>query len=77
VYHGVTYAGYVGLLTGMKPGAFAVSVDERDTNGTIIDNALEALLLGGRSIGMTLRNLLGSDVDFEVSTLGALPKQAR
>ncbi len=39
VYQGTTYAGYVGLLTGMKPGAFSLSIDERDTrNGTVWDN---------------------------------------
>ncbi len=30
VYMGTTYAGYVGLLTGFRPQAISISVDERD-----------------------------------------------
>ncbi|XP_064595722.1 N-acylethanolamine-hydrolyzing acid amidase-like [Liolophura sinensis] len=30
VYSGVTYAGYVGLLSVQKPGAFTITADERD-----------------------------------------------
>ena len=29
VYSGVTYAGYVGLITGMKPTGFSMTLDER------------------------------------------------
>ena len=42
-YVGTTYAGYVGLLTGMRPYALTLSVDERD-QGAWWQNALEALL---------------------------------
>jgi len=44
LYRGTTYVGYVGLLTGMRPGAFSISADERDT-GYIIENLLEALFI--------------------------------
>lgn len=29
MYSGVTYAGYVGLITGMKPKGFSMTLDER------------------------------------------------
>lgn len=39
VYQGTTYTGFIGLLTGMKPGAFSLSIDERDTkNGSVWAN---------------------------------------
>eukprot|EP01089_Gocevia_fonbrunei_P013076 TRINITY_DN3247_c0_g1_i1.p1 TRINITY_DN3247_c0_g1~~TRINITY_DN3247_c0_g1_i1.p1 ORF type:complete len:378 (-),score=82.81 TRINITY_DN3247_c0_g1_i1:50-1144(-) len=46
VYVGTTYAGFVGLPTGMKKGGFAISLDERDT-GMILENLLEAWLVPG------------------------------
>jgi N-acylethanolamine-hydrolysing acid amidase len=58
-YRGTTYVGYVGLLTGLRPGAFSVSIDERDTpGGKVWENAAEAFLKGGHSIGLFLRSLL-------------------
>ena len=39
-------AGYVGVLTGMKPGAFSVSVDERglsDPTSDLVLNLISAL----------------------------------
>ena len=72
VYRGTTYVGYVGLLTGMRPHAWSVSIDERDTtNGTVWDNAMEALLHGGHSIGFFLRNTLETAADFDAA-LGAV-----
>ncbi len=34
-----TYAGYVGVLTGMRPGAFSISLDQRES-GYPIQNIL-------------------------------------
>ena len=68
VYRGTTYIGYVGLLTGMRPHAWSVSIDERDTtNGTVWDNAMEALLHGGHSIGFFLRSTLETAEDFDTA----------
>ena len=38
-----TIIGYVGALTGMKPGKFSVSIDERGLGGSIIGNIFEAM----------------------------------
>jgi len=66
LYRGTTYVGYVGLLTGVRPGAFSVSLNERDTkNGTVWNNAAEAFLKGGHSIGLFLRDLLETQASFE------------
>ena len=46
VYSGVTFLGYVGLLTGMRPGVFSASIDERD-NGTFYQNVFNALVAVG------------------------------
>jgi N-acylethanolamine-hydrolysing acid amidase len=69
-YHAVTFAGYVGVLTGVRPGVLAVTVDERDTaNSSLWANAGEALLHGGRALGLFLRETLDSGLDFEVRRL--------
>lgn len=66
LYRGTTYVGYVGLLTGLRPGAFSVSIDARHTkNGTVWDNAAEAFLKGGHSIGLFLRDLLETQASFQ------------
>ncbi len=64
VTRGVTYLGYVGLLTGYKPSGWSVTVDQRDkhnwvTNDTlpIIENVISALK-GGQSLGIFLRKSL-------------------
>lgn len=65
LYYGTTYAGYLGLLTGMKPTAFSLSLDERDTkNGTVWDNAFEIIFRGGHSVGFFYRETLETAADF-------------
>jgi len=64
VLRGVTYMGYVGILTGYRPGGWSVSVDQRDvhkwnnqTELPIIDNVI-SVLMGGQSLGTFLRKSL-------------------
>ncbi len=40
---GTAFVGYVGLLTGMRPGAWSVSVDERDQSGNITGAVLACI----------------------------------
>lgn len=64
-YIGTTFAGYVGLLTGMRPGVFSISVDERDKGGQL-ENLIEALLVKGTSVGsLLIRRTLDTVEDFE------------
>jgi len=65
VYSCATFVGYVGCLTGVRPGGWSVSVNERDQPGsTIIDNIVSALK-GGRSIGYFLREALQTVESFD------------
>lgn len=63
-YIGTTYFGYIGLLTGMRPGGFSVSIDQRTTGGNVVTNFLEAALRGGKSIGFFLREVLEQETYF-------------
>jgi len=63
-YTATTFAGYVGVLTGLRPFAWSVSVNERDHPGNQADNIL-AMLEGGASIGMFLRTALASQPSFQ------------
>lgn len=68
VYTGTTYIGYIGLLTGMRPGAFSLSIDERTSaNGTILTNIVEMLFHNGRSIGFFLREVLQNETDYSAA----------
>lgn len=66
VYTGTTFAGLIGLLTGQKPHAFTITLNERD-KGEAWMNALEALA-NGMSAVATLRirdALANEDFDYE------------
>jgi len=65
VFYGTTFAGYVGLLTGMKPGAFSINLNERDI-GNVLENALEALLVPGTTVSsLLIRSTLDSIDTFD------------
>lgn len=64
-YQGTTFVGYIGLLTGMRSGSFALSINERSRAGSLWDNLVETILYGGRSIGFFSRSLLASAVDYD------------
>jgi len=66
VYHGVAFVGYVGLLTGMRSGKFAVSMDMREyVDRLTIPQIFEgwaknkfSYKTGGDAIGFTIRDAL-------------------
>jgi len=49
LYEGTTYAGYIGLLTGMKPKAFSLSMDARVTGKQRWELLLELLISKGKA----------------------------
>ena len=59
-YSGITFAGYIGILTGQKPLAFTVSLDERD-RGYVWENILQLLLAKATPVGFFLRSLLANE----------------
>lgn len=65
VYRGVSFVGYLGLLTGVRPGGFSVSINERRTeHGSVWTNIVEALLDGGKPIGFVVRETLEGKSNF-------------
>lgn len=66
MYTGSTYAGFVGLLTGQKPYAYTISINERDKGGLWM-NALEALANGmNAGIAIHIRDTLANEeFDYE------------
>ncbi|KAK6176834.1 hypothetical protein SNE40_015060 [Patella caerulea] len=63
-YSVVTYAGYVGVLTGQRPHAFAITLDERD-QGAWYDNLLVALLERKvKPVSFLIRDTLAQAKDF-------------
>ena len=40
-----------------KKGRFSISIDERSLGGSVVEDSIEALLLGGMEIGMLCRNV--------------------
>lgn len=69
VYSCTTYVGYVGCLTGSRPGGWSVSVNERDSSGKFLTklllNLLETAFEGGQSIGIFLRDLLETKATYK------------
>eukprot|EP01147_Barroeca_monosierra_P005085 gene5085-8772_t len=64
LYRATTYAGYIGTLTGMRPGGFSVSIDERWTNASKWDNLVD-FVKGYMPIGFALRTALEKEDNFE------------
>ncbi|KAL3881915.1 hypothetical protein ACJMK2_028302 [Sinanodonta woodiana] len=65
VYSAITYAGYIGILSGQRPKAFSITVDERD-QGSIFENILVAIL-DKKAVPMSflVRDTLANEPDFE------------
>jgi len=58
-YKATTYVGYVGILTGMKPNAFTVSIDQRDAGHWWI-NWEEILFNHTGGMSMLIRDILAT-----------------
>ncbi|XP_064597794.1 N-acylethanolamine-hydrolyzing acid amidase-like [Liolophura sinensis] len=69
VYTATTYAGYVGILTGQKPGLFSVSVDQRGHKvhvGTYWQNLLIAILdKNSQFVSFLVREVLENVTSFD------------
>lgn len=70
-YYGTTFLGYVGLLTGMRPHGWSVSVDERSQHyANILDGPLDNImsaLEGGKPVGMFLRDSLQNITSYDAA----------
>jgi N-acylethanolamine-hydrolysing acid amidase len=76
VFTGTTFAGLIGMLTGCKPNAFSISLNERD-KGNPIANLYWALKVKGHGIvSLLIRDVLEKDgLDYKgvVATLSNTP----
>jgi hypothetical protein len=64
LYYGTTYAGYVGLLTGMAPGRFGISLNLRHS-GDIMGNVRELLANPDANVvSFLLRRVLETQADY-------------
>jgi len=71
VFYGTTWAGYVGVLTGMRPSAYTVAVNFRRTEkGTFWQNIKQSLSKGW-PIGFLVRQVLDEDSTF-LKAVGSL-----
>jgi len=67
IYSGTTYAGYVGLLTGVRQNSFSVTINQRD-EGYIWENFLEALFIPGtRVLPFLVRDTLETTEKFSTA----------
>lgn len=57
VYETSTWAGFVGVFTGVRRGVFSISVNYRDTGNSMIWNLLQ-VVTGAWSIGMLIRHMM-------------------
>lgn len=55
---GACFAGFVGMLTGMRHGRFAVSIDEREIGGNPLLDAWAGLVGGALPVTHALRQVL-------------------
>jgi len=62
LYSGTHFAGYVGILSGSRPGGWSVTVNQRN-EGKFEENLYE-MLNGGQSIGFFLRSTLETNTTF-------------
>jgi len=67
VYKGTTLAGFVGIMNGVRPGGFAVSMNARDKGGKILPNFFELLALGAKTPSQTLRQTLATEQSYEAA----------
>ena len=58
VYEGTTFAMYIGIPTGMRPGGFSISQDQRYKGDPRWENIVEMLLKGGQGYSFMIRDIL-------------------
>ena len=64
VYQATTWAGYIGILTGMRPKCFSVSINFRELGESKWNNFWN-LLTGSWSIGYLVRNTLENEISYQ------------
>jgi len=66
LYRMITYSGYIGAPTGVRPGVFSISLDARSpTNGSVWDNVLAFFRDGASPVSFLSRKTLEEATTFE------------
>lgn len=68
IFLATTWAGFLGVFTGMRPGEWSCSLNYRATQGGSVWHNLKALVKGASPAGFLIRHLLESEADFSVAT---------
>jgi hypothetical protein len=70
-FHATTFAGYVGILSGMKPGAFSISIDTRNYPqgiGELFYEVIAAIIEKNASlVSFLTRDVMMRETDFEAA----------
>ena len=68
-YKTITWVGYVGALTGMRPGVFSVTVDQRFTIDVLatLQAIIRLILHKGVSVGFLTRDALAHNMTFQAA----------
>ncbi|XP_041351778.1 N-acylethanolamine-hydrolyzing acid amidase-like [Gigantopelta aegis] len=64
LYSGVTFAGYIGLLTGQRPHSFTITVDERDKGSGWLNYLIGIFDSNVVPVSFLVRNVLERDTTF-------------
>lgn len=64
VFTGVQISGMVGVLQGVRNGAFSLQMNARDEGGQLLPNLLELLVLGAKTPSHHMRRSLESSSDY-------------
>lgn len=67
VYSGITYAGYVGLVTGQRPNVFTITMDERDQGAWWMNILLAIIDRKASPVSFLLRDALATAQNFTIA----------
>ncbi|XP_060069474.1 N-acylethanolamine-hydrolyzing acid amidase-like [Ylistrum balloti] len=67
VYSGVTYAGYIGLMTGQRPKAFTITADERDIGSWWMNFLIGIIQRDAVPVSFLIRDTLEQSTNYEIA----------
>ena len=67
LYTGVVTAGFVGILTGIHPDGYSISINERELGGEVVTDFLEGVLEGAWSPTHLVRKTFETAANYDQS----------
>lgn len=64
IYTATTWAGYVGIMTAVKPGVCTIALNYRRTNNSILTNFYNTMM-GSWPVGFLIRHVIETDLSYE------------